>query len=114
MPPIVLKYGGYQGSDSGENTANRDNEPTINWNIESGMDYITTFSQLKKEGFAFIEYTLTREKPDAKTEKYYKPLTFYNLWNYDCIVSWGCDDENERLAKDWFNSYLKLEQQSAH
>ena len=74
-------------------------EPTLTFRIESGLDYTTTFSNLQKEGYHMIDGYITRlsveefknngdwlfYSKDAKLT----PLNWYDIWNYDLITHYG-------------------------
>ena len=121
---MACMNGGYEGTDNPD-SIRIDNEPYINFNVGiGGMDYITTFSQLKKEYKIMVfrnkhGRNISRgyliEKPttvlqfkyhfgniDDPDEVFESELTYYDVWNYDAIVSYGETEENENKAREWF------------
>lgn len=98
-----MMNGGFDYSDD-RDCAKIDNEPYICFRLTFGGEYVTTVSQLKNT-CKFINGGMMITNTVDGTE----PITYYNLWNYDVICSWGKDDHNAKLAEEWFYSKIREE-----
>lgn len=82
---IDFPNGGFTSSDS-ENVLIVDDEPILCFSVMGGCDYITTLSQLKKQGYRLYDGGLWQ---CSKKREGSKDLTWYDVWNHDLIVSYG-------------------------
>ena len=121
--------GGYEGTDDPD-SIRIDNEPYINFSVGiGGMDYITTFSQLKTEYKAMVfinkhgrtisrvyimpksttvkQFKYNFGNPDDPDELVESGLTYGNT--VDAIVGYGDTEENEKKAREWFEKKRKEE-----
>ena len=86
-----------------------DYEPIFIFRVGDGFDCVSTFSQLKKD-FRFIGKYLFKNQITIKDIRhiFHSPekvketeLTFYKVYNYDLIVSFGSCKESEDKARKW-------------
>ena len=102
-----------------------DDEPILIFEVETGYDIVSTFSQVKKDyyivevgssipsGYLFnkgihINDIKSMLGVDDKCLITYKDVKYYDVYNYDLIKSFGNTDDNGVKARKWLrNQVLK-------
>lgn len=118
---MVGLNGGYDVDDGFYNCSIIDDEPILNFRAGMGYDVISTYSQIKKDyklitfksscGGGYL-YPKSTSLEDIKNHFYNvkdgsiieKEVNYYDLYNYDLIVSYGDDNEGKEKARLWFKN----------
>jgi hypothetical protein len=116
---MVGLNGGYDVDDGFYNCSIIDDEPILNFSAGMGYDVIASYSQIAKDydiikvngGCGYL-YPKSSSLKDIKDDFYNvkdggitrKDVNYYDVYNYDLIVSYGDDNEGKEKARLWFKN----------